>query len=232
MFGGRRVFPTEMKTELDRHIHDIVSLLRAAVRDFPEPIVTEVSRTTDHPFLVLASTILSLRTKDEVTREASKRLFQKAKTPEELLDIPEDTLAKLIYPVGFYRTKARTLRTVCAELIEKYESRVPDELDELLKLKGVGRKTANLVITLGFGKPGVCVDTHVHRISNRLGYVSTKTPEQTEMALRAKLPRKYWVEFNDLLVTYGQNVCKPVSPFCSKCSLSRYCGRVGVVKSR
>jgi endonuclease-3 len=221
-----------MKTELDRHIHDIVSLLRAAVRDFPEPIVTEVSRTTDHPFLVLASTILSLRTKDDVTREASKRLFQKAKTPEELLDIPEDTLAKLIYPVGFYRTKARTLRTVCAELIEKYESRVPDELDELLKLKGVGRKTANLVITLGFGKPGVCVDTHVHRISNRLGYVSTKTPEQTEMALRAKLPRKYWVEFNDLLVTYGQNVCKPVSPFCSKCSLSRYCGRVGVVKSR
>ncbi len=217
---------------MDRHIHDIVSLLRAAVRDFPEPIVTEVSRTTDHPFLVLASTILSLRTKDDVTREASKRLFQKAKTPEELLDIPEDTLAKLIYPVGFYRTKARTLRTVCAELIEKYESRVPDELDELLKLKGVGRKTANLVITLGFGKPGVCVDTHVHRISNRLGYVSTKTPEQTEMALRAKLPRKYWVEFNDLLVTYGQNVCKPVSPFCSKCSLSRYCGRVGVVKSR
>ncbi|MDQ1238227.1 MAG: endonuclease [Thermodesulfobacteriota bacterium] len=167
-----------------------------------------------------------------MTRKASKRLFQEAKTPQELLDIPEDALAKLIYPVGFYRTKARTLRTVCTDLIEKYESRVPDELDELLKLKGVGRKTANLVITLGFGKQGVCVDTHVHRISNRLGYVSTKTPEQTEMALRAKLPRKYWVEFNDLLVTYGQNVCKPVSPFCSKCSLSRYCERVGVVKSR
>jgi endonuclease III len=221
-----------MKTELDRHIHDLVSLLRTAVRDFPEPIVTEVSRTTDHPFLVLASTILSLRTKDDVTREASKRLFQEAKTPQELLDIPEDTLAQLIYPVGFYRTKARTLKTICADLIEKYQGKVPDELDELLKLKGVGRKTANLVITLGFGKPGVCVDTHVHRISNRLGYVSTKTPEQTEMALRAKLPRKYWVEFNDLLVTYGQNVCKPVSPFCSKCSLSRYCKRVGVVKSR
>jgi endonuclease-3 len=221
-----------MKTELDRHIHDLVSLLRAAVRDFPEPIVTEVSRTTDHPFLVLASTILSLRTKDDVTREASKRLFQEAKTPQELLNIPEDTLAQLIYPVGFYRTKARTLKTICADLIEKYQGKVPDELDELLKLKGVGRKTANLVVTLGFGKPGVCVDTHVHRISNRLGYVSTKTPEQTEMALRAKLPRKYWVEFNDLLVTYGQNVCKPVSPFCSKCSLSRYCRRTGVVKSR
>lgn len=221
-----------MQKDSDGHIHEIVSLLRAAVRELPEPIVTEVSRTTDHPFFVLVSTILSLRTKDEVTREASRRLFRRARTPRELLSLPEDSLAELIYPVGFYRTKARTLRAICGELLDRYDGKVPDELEELLKLKGVGRKTANLVITLAFGKAGVCVDTHVHRISNRLGYVGTKNPEQTEMALRAKLPKEYWVEFNDLLVTYGQNVCKPVSPFCSRCSIRTYCKRVGVVKSR
>ena len=141
-----------------------------------------------------------------MTRSASKRLFEKASTPHDLIALGESQIAKLIFPVGFYRTKAKTLIALCKKLLDDYDAKVPDDLDELLKLKGVGRKTANLVITLGFGKLGVCVDTHVHRISNRLGYVETKTAEQTEMVLREKLPKDYWIEYNDLLVTWGQNI--------------------------
>jgi endonuclease III len=178
------------------------------------------------------STILSLRTKDQVTREASRRLLAVARTPAELIALPEQEISKLIFPVGFYRTKARTLKQLGRDLLEKYDGKVPDDLDELLKIKGVGRKTANLVITLGFGIPGICVDTHVHRVSNRLGYVSTKTPEQTEAALRKKLPKEYWIEYNDLLVTWGQNICRPISPFCSKCAIEPYCRQVGVTKHR
>ena len=177
------------------------------------PIVTEISHRSRDPFHILVSTILSLRTKDEVTRQAATRLLEKARSPQELLLLPEEDIARLIFPVGFYKTKARTLRQICRDLIDEYEGKVPDDLEELLKLKGVGRKTANLVLTLGFHKPGICVDTHVHRVSNRLGYVKTKTPEQTEMALREKLPREYWIEYNDLLVTWGQNICRPISPF-------------------
>lgn len=196
------------------------------------PIVTEISQSRRSPFEILVTTILSLRTKDEVTRAASKRLFGRINTSHELIALDESEIAKLIYPVGFYKTKAKTLIEICKRLINDYGSEVPNDLDELLKLKGVGRKTANLVITLGYGKLGVCVDTHVHRISNRLGYVRTKTPEQTEMALRKKLPKRYWIEYNDLLVTWGQNICKPISPFCSKCDISAYCQRVDVSKSR
>ena len=141
-------------------------------------------------------------------------------------------IEKAIYPVGFYRTKARVVRDIARDLIARFDGRVPDDIDALLTLKGVGRKTANLVVTIGFGKPGICVDTHVHRISNRLGYVRTRTPDETEMALRAKLPRRYWIGYNDLLVTFGQNVCAPISPKCSACPVRALCRRVGVTTSR
>ncbi len=213
-------------------IHKIVSILRREVRGLEVPIVTEISRKGRDPFEVLVSTILSLRTKDEVTRGAARRLLEQASDPTTLLGLDEEEIARLIFPVGFYKTKARTLRQICRDLLEKHEGTVPDDLDELLTLKGVGRKTANLVITLGYGKEGVCVDTHVHRISNRLGLVKTKTPEQTEMALRETLPRMYWIEFNDLLVTWGQNICRPISPFCSKCRVRPYCRQVGVTLHR
>lgn len=209
-----------------------VNMLRAASEGLGLPIVTEISRKRRAPYEVLVTTILSLRTKDETTRAASKRLFSKIDDPHGLLALTDSQIQELIYPVGFYKTKAKTLRHVSEEIIESYDGKVPDEIDVLLKLKGVGRKTANLVVTLGYGKLGVCVDTHVHRISNRLGYVQTKTPDQTEMALRTKLPTKYWIEYNDLLVTWGQNVCKPISPLCSKCVINDFCPKIGVGKHR
>ena len=184
------------------------------------------------PFRVLISCLLSLRTKDDVTRKASARLFRRADTSATMRRLRERTIERLIYPVGFYRTKARVIRGVCRTLIERYGGRVPDDLDELLTLKGVGRKTANLVVSAAYGKPGICVDTHVHRISNRLGYVKTRSPEETEQALRRTLPRRYWIVFNDLLVSFGQNLCKPISPLCSRCAVERYCAKVGVTKSR
>jgi len=184
------------------------------------------------PFLVLVSCLLSLRTKDEVTEAASRRLFALAKTPEALLTLSLRTIEKAIYPVGFYKTKARTVHHISRELLRRFGGGVPNSLEELLTLKGVGRKTANLVVTLAFNKPGICVDTHVHRISNRLGYVKTKTPDETETALRKKLPPKYWIEFNDLLVPFGQNLCRPISPFCSRCPIERFCSKIGVTYSR
>ncbi len=215
----------------DSDIHAAVEILREEYTRWEEPIVTKVAKTRD-PFLVLVSTLISLRTKDEVTRAASERLFEKADTPEKLAKLSEEEIGKTIYPAGFYRVKAGNIRAVSSILCARYQGQVPDTLDELLALPGVGRKTANLVITLAYGKPGICVDTHVHRIMNRLGYVHTKTPDKTEFALRAKLPEQYWIEINDLLVTYGQNLCTPVSPFCSKCRLIDLCGRVGVKQSR
>ena len=164
--------------------------------------------------------------------QASERLFNLARKPEGMKALSIQTIEKTIYPVGFYRNKAKAIKNICKDLVEKYNSKVPDAIDELLKFKGVGRKTANLVVTIGYGKPGICVDTHVHRVTNRWGYVKTKTPEETEFALRKKLPEKYWIIINDLLVTFGQNICKPISPLCSQCKLYRYCERVGVAKSR
>jgi endonuclease-3 len=212
-------------------IHDVVRILREECAKLQVPIVTEVSRTRD-PFRVLVGTMISLRTKDDVTRQAAERLFSRAGTPEEMLGLGRSEIENAIYPAGFYRTKAKHILDVCSIILSKYAGRVPDEIEELLTFPGVGRKTANLVVTLGYGKPGICVDTHVHRISNRLGYVSTKKPDETEFALREKLPKKYWIEYNDLLVTYGQNLCVPVSPFCSRCRLSPLCDRVGVLRSR
>ena len=197
------------------------------------PVVTKISqKEKSDPYLVLIGTLLSLRTKDEMTEKAMEKLTKKAKTPQELLRIPEDEIQKLIYPVGFYRIKARTLRDVSGIIIDKYDGQVPDSIDELLTIKGVGRKTANLVITEGFGQPGICVDTHVHRISNRLGIVSTKNPHKTEESLRKVLPKHYWIIYNALLVTFGKRVCKPISPLCSNCELSRICKKEGVGKHR
>lgn len=216
----------------DAEIHEAMAVLKEAVRQWQTPAVTIVSQREGDPFKVLISCILSLRTQDRTTAAASERLFALAGTPAALAALPVEAVEKAIYPVGFYRVKAARIGEICRTLLERHGGRVPDELDELLKLKGVGRKTANLVVTLGFGKPGICVDTHVHRICNRWGYVSTRTPEKTEFALRAKLPQEYWLVINDLLVTFGQNQCTPVSPRCSTCPLRSLCDRVGVVKSR
>lgn len=206
-----------------------IAILRKEVPRYTVPIV---SHYVASPFKVLISTLLSLRTKDTTTAGAARRLFAEADTPEAILRLPLETLEKLIYPVGFYKTKAKTIHLACQTLLEKYGGKVPGDLDELLTMKGVGRKTANLVVTLGFNLPGICVDIHVHRISNRWGYVATATPDETETALRQKLPKKYWIEFNDLLVTYGQNVCLPVSPRCSTCPLAALCPKNGVARHR
>jgi endonuclease III len=184
------------------------------------------------PFRVLVACILSLRTQDATTGPAAARLFAAADTPAAMLTLAPRDIERLIYPVGFYRTKARVILGLCRDLLERFGGRVPDDLDALLTLKGVGRKTANLVVTLGFGKPGICVDTHVHRISNRLGYVRTRDPEATEMALRGRLPPRYWIGYNDLLVAFGQNVCTPLSPRCSVCPVNALCRKVGVTSAR
>jgi len=214
----------------EREIDRIVQILKDwYVND--SSALADVSTTRD-PFKVLISCLLSLRTKDEVTAEASRRLFTRARTPEELVKLSTEEIETLIYPVGFYHRKAALIREISRVLIDTYGSNVPDELEELLKLKGVGRKTANIVVTMGFNKPGVAVDTHVHRISNRLGLVKTKTPEQTEFALRALLPQRHWIVFNHLLVMHGQRICTPISPKCSVCPIAEFCKRVGVVRSR
>jgi endonuclease III len=213
-------------------IHEAVKLLDEAVLGWQSPAVTIVSQRDGDPYKVLVSCILSLRTQDRTTGPASERIFSLADTPEKMVGLTPEIIEKAIYPVGFYRTKAVQILDISRTLIDRFGGRVPDEIGELLRLKGVGRKTANLVVTLGFGKPGICVDTHVHRICNRWGYVATRTPEETEFALRKKLPKQYWLVINDLLVTFGQNQCVPISPKCSTCPLPHLCDRVGVVKSR
>ena len=208
----------------DKDIHKIMKELLNVTKTMSMPVVTEIKLTTNKDaYKILISTMLSLRTKDSTTRDASMRLFEKAGNPKDMLKLSEEEIAKLIYPVGFYRVKAKNILEVSKTIIEDYNGKVPDEIDELLKLRGVGRKVANLVITEAFDKYGICVDTHVHRISNRFGYVSTKKPEQTEFALRKKLPKKYWRVYNDTLVIYGQNLCKPINPLCNQCSVSKYC---------
>ncbi len=211
---------------------EILERIREKYLEWKKPVVTEMAQRRRDPFRVLISCILSLRTKDEVTKEASKRLFEAASTPEEMLKLSEEEIAKLIYPVGFYNTKAKNIKEICRTLVEKYNGRVPDTMDELLKLKGVGRKTANLVLVEGYDKPGICVDTHVHRICNRLGWVQTKTPEETERELRKILPRKYWKEINRWFVAFGKTICRPISPLCSKCPVEELCPKIGVEKHR
>ncbi|MBI4341578.1 MAG: endonuclease III [Candidatus Omnitrophica bacterium] len=213
----------------NRTIAGAIRTLQRLVRRWPEPVVGRYKRD---PFTTLISCLLSLRTKDETTRGASERLFRLARTPQAMLRLSPRAIERAIFPVGFYRTKARTVRAVCRDLLGRFGGCVPDDLDALLTIKGVGRKTANLVVTLAFRKDGICVDTHVHRISNRWGYVRTKTPEQTEMALRKTLPRRYWQRYNDLLVAFGQHLCHPTSPWCSRCPVEQACAKVGVTRSR
>ena len=216
----------------DRDIHSIIRILRREVPKWDTPIVTLMAETYESPFRVLISCILSLRTQDSTTAKASHRLFAAADTPQAMLKLSAKKIEKLIYPVGFYKTKAGNILDICRTLIARYHGKVPGDIDELLKFKGVGRKTANLVVTLGYQKPGICVDTHVHRISNRWGYIKTKTPEKSEFALRDKLPKPYWIEYNDLLVSFGQHLCRPISPVCSQCPVRRYCAQIGVTVRR
>jgi len=213
---------------------DIVKVMAILAASNPEPPLISSHAETDSPdpFLILIATLLSLRTKDEVTALAADRLFARAKNPIEMINIPEGKIAQIIFPVGFYRVKDKSIHHVCRELLDRFAGHVPDSLDELLSIKGIGRKTANLVIALGFNKDAICVDTHVHRISNRLGYISTSSPEETEFALRAKLPLSLWRSFNTLLVAFGRTLCRPVSPLCSRCPVADFCDRVGVMKSR
>lgn len=178
------------------------------------------------PFLVLISCILSLRTNDKTTYPATLRMLKLGTTPKDFAKVKVEDLEKAIFPVGFYKNKAGQIIELSKILVEKYNSKVPDEIDELVKFKGVGRKTANLVLSRGFNKPAICVDVHVHRIFNRLGYVKTKTPEETEFALRKKLPVEFWIDINTLLVTHGQNVCKPIKPMCNICPIEKYCPKI------
>ncbi len=214
----------------DRDIHLVIRILRRHVPKWDTPIVTLMAETYESPFRVLISCILSLRTQDSTTAKASHRLFAVADTPRAMLKLSAKKIEKLIFPVGFYKTKAKNILDICRTLVDQYAGNVPDDIDELLKLKGVGRKTANLVVTMGFGKPGICVDTHVHRISNRLGWVRTRTPEETEHALYAAAHRRWWPIINLYLVTWGQNVCRPVYPLCGSCVLADLCPRVGVTR--
>ena len=184
------------------------------------------------PFRILVGCLISLRTKDEVSYAATERLFERAGTPREMRRLRAATISKLIYPAGFYRRKAEQIREISRMLLERHHGRVPDDLDLLLELPGVGRKTANLVVTLGFDKPGICVDVHVHRICNRLGWVRTKHPDETEQALRRVLPRRFWTPINETLVRHGQQICKPISPICSECPVAGSCPRRGVTHSR
>jgi endonuclease-3 len=216
----------------DLQIDEAFTILSRIVHQWQSPAITILSQRDKDPFKVLISCILSLRTQDKTTAGASDRLFAIADNPEKMVALSIEMVERAIYPVGFYRNKSAQILGICRILIEYYHGSVPDEIDELLKLKGVGRKTANLVVTLGFGKPGICVDTHVHRICNRWGYVNSKSPDETERALRNKLPTKYWLIINDLLVTFGQNHCHPVSPRCSNCLLANLCDRIGVNKWR
>ena len=220
-----------LENDKEFNIVEGLKRLKKAVRKFRTPSVTVIAKKND-PFAVLVSCIISLRTRDEVTELASVRLFTLAKLPAELLELSNAKIEKAIYPAAFYRNKTKSLKELCQVLVKEYSGKVPDKLEDLLKLKGVGRKTANLTLILGHNKLGICVDIHVHRISNRWGYVKTKSPDETEMVLREILPKRFWKSYNDLLVSFGQNLCKPVSPFCSSCPVEDQCPKIGVTRSR
>lgn len=219
-----------MKSE---EISKIINLIKKQCSGFQNPIVTEISDLTKDPFKVLISCVLSLRTKDNVTAKASKKLFELADSPEKILKLKTKEIEKIIYPVGFYKTKAKNIKLICIDLLKKHNGKVPDNEEDLLKLNNVGRKTMGIVMCYAFKKnTHIPVDSHVHQVSNRLGLVKTKTPEQTEKELYKIIPKKHWREYNDLIVKFGQNICVPVSPFCSKCYIKKYCPKIGIKKSR
>ena len=205
-------------------IDTIIKKLEAAKQ--PRSDFVHLMDSFNNPYLVLIGCILSLRTNDKTTYPATLRMLKLAKTPSEMAKVKVEDLAKAIYPVGFYENKARQIIELSRQIVEDLDGNVPDEIEELCKFNGVGRKTANLVLARGFNKPAICVDVHVHRIFNRLGYVKTKNPEETEFALRAKLPKKYWIDINTLIVTHGQNICKPIKPNCSECPIEEYCAKL------
>ncbi len=216
----------------NRQLARVLRILTDNQNHWPLPAVSLLPALHQSPFRVLVSTVLSLRTKDAVTIEASNRLFAEADSPARLLSLSKKRVARLIYPVGFYNVKAAQLHDISRSLIERFDGNVPDTLEDLLTLKGVGRKTANLVLILGYGQPAICVDTHVHRISNRWNYVRTRTPNESELELRKTLPRRYWMSYNNLLVSFGQNICRPVTPMCSRCPVRPLCPRRGVTRHR
>lgn len=214
---------------------DLPSVNRVLKREYAKkeaPIVEFIQEQTRDPFKVLVTTILSARTRDETTTEVTRRLFQKVESPDDLKLIPLTRLEKLIFPIGFFRTKARHLKALPSELERLFEGRVPDGIEDLCKLPGVGRKTANLVRSVAFDKPAICVDVHVHRITNRLGFIETRTPLETEMTLRQTLPKRYWKTWNRYLVSFGQTVCLPRNPLCDQCPIFSWCNRVGVTQAR
>ncbi len=217
-----------MINESKKNIDKIIKGIKDA--NLPQRDFVKMMETFHDPFKVLICCILSLRTNDLTTYPCSLRMLELGTKPEDFLNIDVDTLAKAIYPVGFYRNKAQQILDISKELVEKYNGQVPKSIDELVKFKGVGRKTANLVMAKGFDEPAICVDVHVHRISNRLGWVKTKTPEETEMELRKLLPVKYWLDINTILVTFGQNLCKPQKPMCNICPIKQYCNSFNNLK--
>ena len=206
-----------------KNIDKIVKKLKDAKQ--PQSEFVQLMDSFKDPYLVLIACILSLRTNDKTTYPATLRMLKLGKTPKDFATCDIEELSKAIYPVGFYANKAKQIVELSKILVEKYNSEVPDEIEELIKFNGVGRKTANLVLSEGFNKPAICVDVHVHRIFNRLGLIKTKTPEETEFALRETLPQKYWIDINSLLVTHGQNVCKPIKPLCQECPISDFCAK-------
>jgi len=210
----------------------LIAALRTAAKNVETPTVFDFSYRNSTPFQILISTIISLRTRDPVTFSSSEKLFAEAPDPQTISKMNTGDIAQLIYPAGFYKRKAENIKQISIILLEKYKGLVPRNLESLLELPGVGRKTANLTLGLSYGIPALCVDTHVHRIPNRMGWIETKTPEKSEFALVKILPQKYWIEINELLVAFGQTICTPVSPKCSECPFNDNCPRIGVEKSR
>lgn len=209
---------------------DIKKILEILEGHYSMPMMAEIY--TGNPYKTLVSCIMSLRTRDEITFPLAEKLFEIADNPESIAEMPYEELCRIIKSINYYKTKAENIQTISKTLIAEYDGQVPQEMDELLRFRGVGRKTANIVLSVGFGKPAIAVDTHVHRISNRLGYVKTKTPEDTEIELRKKLSQDYWRVINRLFVVHGKNTCTPTSPICSACPIIEYCNRIGVTRSR
>lgn len=213
-------------------ISKVIEIIEKESINWSVPVVTLVGMQSRDPFKVLLSTIISLRTKDEVTIEASKRIYELLKKPEDIFNVNITDIEKAIYPCGFYKRKAIQIKTICEKLVNEFNSIIPDEIEPLLVFPGVGRKTANLIVSEGYNKPAMCVDVHVHRISNRLGYLESKNPDETEILLRKNLDQKYWNKYNFLMVAFGQSLCRPISPHCSKCPIIKYCKRIGVKQHR